>query len=83
MSNKTIFRICALTRELKDRSTMFRIVKINEDVVIDLNQNLQGRGCYLTKSKEVISLAKKKYILSKSLRCKVDLSLYDKLLELL
>lgn len=81
--SREIKRICACTRIKKDRSTMFRIAKINEEIVLDLSQGLQGRGCYLSKDKDVILLAKKKNVLAKSLKCKVDLSFYDKLIELL
>lgn len=81
---KVIFRTCAYSRTLKDRQTMFRVVKTpNHEIKIDLTYILQGRGVYLSKDKDIITNAKKRHILEKHLKV-VDLqNVYDELIKLL
>ena len=81
---KTITRICAFSKEVKDRKSMFRVVKTpNHEIKIDPSYKLQGRGAYLSKDKEVITNAKKRHILEKALRVADCQIIYDQLLELI
>ena len=81
---KLILRTCAYSRKVNDRQTMFRVVKTpNHEIKIDLTYRLQGRGVYLSKDKEIISNAKKRHTLEKSLKVVDCQSLYDELIELL
>ena len=81
---KVILRICAYLREVKDRQTMFRVVKTpNHEIKIDPSYKLQGRGAYLSRDKEVITNAKKRHILEKALRVADCQIIYDQLLELI
>ena len=81
---KVIYRICAYSRKLTDRQSMFRVVKTpNHEIKIDLDGKLQGRGAYLSKDKSVIESAKKRHTLEKALRVNDCQTVYDKLLELL
>ena len=81
---KLILRTCAYTRRINDRQTMFRVVKTpNHEIKIDLTYRLQGRGVYLSKDKEIISNAKKRHTLEKSLKVVDCQNVYDELIELL
>ena len=81
---KVVTRICAFLREVKDRQSMFRVVKTpNHEIKIDLDGKLQGRGAYLSKDKSVIESAKKRHTLEKALRVKDCQTVYDELLDLL
>ena len=81
---KVILRTCAYSRKVNDRQSMFRIVKTpNHEIHIDLTYHLQGRGVYLSKDKEVITLAKKRHTLEKGLKVVDCQSIYDELLKLL
>lgn len=81
---KVIYRICAYSRKLTDRQSMFRVVKTpNHEISIDLTYVKQGRGAYLSKDKEVIMSAKKRRILEKHLRVMDCQNIYDQLLDLL
>ena len=81
---KVILRICAYLREVKDRQTMFRVVKTpNHEIKIDLDGILQGRGAYLSKDKEVIMSAKKRHLLEKHLKVVDCQNIYDQLIDLL
>ena len=81
---KTIFRICACSRNKTDRQSMFRVVKTpNHEIKIDLTYHLQGRGAYLSKDKDIILTAKKRHVLEKHLNVVDCQNVYDELIELL
>ena len=81
---KTVTRICAFSRQVKDRESMFRVVKTpNHEIKIDLDGRLQGRGAYLSKDKSVIENAKKRRTLEKALRVNDCQNVYDQLIDLL
>ena len=81
---KVILRICAYLREVKDRQTMFRVVKTpNHEIKIDLTYLAKGRGAYLSKDKDVITTAKKRRVLEKSLKVVDCQNVYDQMLDLL
>ena len=81
---KQIFRTCLYTRQVKERSLLFRVVKTpNHEIKIDLTYSLQGRGAYLSKDKEVIINAKKRRYLEKGLKVTDCQNIYDELLKLL
>ena len=81
---KTITRICAFSKEVKDRKSMFRVVKTpNHEINIDLTYILPGRGAYLSKDKDIILKAKKRHTLEKSLKVIDCQNIYDQLIDLL
>ena len=81
---KIVLRTCAYLRKVFDRRSMFRVVKTpNHEIKIDLTYHLQGRGVYLSKDKEIITNAKKRHTLEKSLKVVDCQSLYDELIKLL
>ena len=81
---KLILRTCAYSRKVNDRQTMFRVVKTpNHEIIIDSTYKAQGRGCYLSKDKNLILKAKSKHIIEKHLRVNDCQKVYDQLLELL
>ena len=81
---KTINRICAYSRKINDRESMFRVVKTpNHEIKIDSEHRLQGRGAYLSKDKSIIESAKKRHTLEKALRVNDCQNVYDQLIDLL
>ena len=81
---KVILRTCAYSRMLKNRQTMFRVVKTpNHEIKIDLTYLVQGRGAYLSKDNDVISAAKKRHTLEKCLKVIDCQNVYDELIKLL
>jgi uncharacterized protein len=81
---KIPMRKCVATGEMKPKKELIRIVRSKEgDVSIDPTGKKSGRGAYLSLDREVITLAKKKNVLSSHLNATIDPSLYDQLLELL
>ena len=82
--NKTILRTCIVTRKLLSKEEMFRIVKTpNHEIKIDSSYVAQGRGCYLSRDKELILKAKSKRMIEKHLKVSDCQAVYDELLKLL
>ena len=82
--NKTIYRTCIIKRELLNREEMFRVVKTpNHEIIIDFSYKAKGRGCYLSKDKNLILKAKNKRLIEKQLRVSDCQTVYDELLKLL
>lgn len=81
---KAFFRKCVVCGEKFLKKDLLRIVKNKEgEILIDPLQKLSGRGAYVCKSNECISLIKKKNALNRSLKNKVPDEIYDKLPEVL
>ena len=81
--NKTIIRTCIVSKSLYSRESMFRVVKTpNHEIIIDSTYKAQGRGCYLSRDKNLILKAKSKRIIEKHLRVSDCQKVYDQLLEL-
>lgn len=60
---------------------MIRFAKINDEVVIDKNQKLQGRGAYVCKSEKCIGLTIKKRLLNRAFKMSLDNTIYVQLGE--
>ena len=78
-----IYRLCAYTRKSFLKSDLFRVVKINNQAYFDKNQNMPGRGAYLSKNIEVIQGAQIKKTLSKALRMDVKDEVYLEMIQAL
>ena len=80
--NKVITRTCIVTRKALSREEMFRVVKTpNHEIKIDSTYKAQGRGCYISKDKDIILLAKKKSLIEKHLKVSDCAAIYDELLK--
>ena len=81
---KVPLRKCVVTNTQHPKMEMFRVVRDNlGNVQIDQTGKVRGHGAYVTKSKEVILMAKKKKVLDRHLEVKVPDTIYDELLALL
>lgn len=81
---KVPMRKCVATLEQHPKRDMFRVVRTPElTVLVDLKGKVNGRGAYISKSKEAILLAKKRKVLDKQLEVEVPESIYQELLDLL
>lgn len=75
-------RMCAVTREMLPKSGLIRLVKTEKGILVDNEKRLSGRGVYITRSIEVIALAKKRKTLNRAFKCEIDNAIYLKLEEL-
>ena len=81
---RIIQRTCIVSRKLLDRESMFRVVKTpNHEIKIDFSYKMAGRGCYLSKDKELILKAQSKHLIEKHLRVNDCQTVYDELLKIL
>ena len=65
---KVPLRMCVVTRNREDKRNLLRIVKDQENnVFVDVTGKQNGKGAYITKSKEVLEMAKKNKALDRAL----------------
>ncbi len=74
-------RRCVACRTSKQQDEMLRIAKINGKFIIDEANKLGGRGAYICKNKQCLSLAIKKKALNKAFKTNVDSEIYNLLGE--
>lgn len=80
---KTSLRKCVVTKEMFPKETLIRVVRNKEgEVFVDPTGKKNGRGAYVSKSKEVILRAKETGVLRTHLQAEIDPSIYDQLEEL-
>lgn len=76
-------RKCIVTNELKPKKEMIRVVRNKEGkVFIDPTGKQNGRGAYLTITKEIIEQAEEERVLEKVFQMKIDPSVYVELMKL-
>lgn len=85
MADKKIpMRQCIALCQQFPKKDMFRIVKTpTGEIQIDLKGKVNGRGAYISKSKEAINVCKNKKVLEKKLEASIPDDIYDRLLELI
>lgn len=77
---KVPLRMCVVTRNREDKRNLLRIVKDQENnVFVDVTGKQNGKGAYITKSKEVLEMAKKNKALDRALECEVPESVYEEI----
>ena len=77
---KVPLRMCVVTRNREDKRNLLRIVKDQENnVFVDVTGKQNGKGAYVTKSKEVLEMAKKNKALDRALECEVPESVYEEI----
>ena len=73
-------RMCVVTKEKTDKRNLLRIVKTKDNqILVDLTGKQNGKGAYITKSKEVLEKAKKNKALDKALEITTPDSIYDEI----
>ncbi len=83
-TKKIPLRKCVVTGERYEKRDLMRIVRTPEGLVIyDKTGKANGRGVYLSKSKEVIAKAKKLNVLKRHLEIEIPEGIYEELLKAL
>ena len=75
-------RMCVACRERNDKNKLLRIVKVDDEILVDSTHKMQARGVYLCNSTECVRLAQKKRTLERAFSGKVEAEIYQKILEL-
>ena len=83
-NKKVPLRKCVVTGEMLPKKSMIRIVRSKEGVVsVDPSGKMSGRGAYVSKSEEVVEMARKKNSLERQLDVKIPDEIYEELLKLI
>lgn len=72
-------RMCIACRGMFEKGGLIRLVKEDNEVVIDLKNKKPGRGAYICKNEDCILLAKKKRAIQSKLKTAVPDSIYERL----
>ena len=81
---RLVYRTCIISRCAYLKESMFRVVKTpNHEIKIDSTYKAQGRGCYLSKDKDLILTAKSRRLMEKHLKVNDCQMVYDELIKLL
>ncbi|MFO8069907.1 MAG: YlxR family RNase P modulator [Alkalibacterium sp.] len=79
---KIPMRKCVVSREMKPKKEMVRIVRSKDgDVSVDPTGKKNGRGAYISLDTALVKEAKDKKIFNQTLNAQVDDSFYDDLME--
>ena len=81
---KIPMRKCLATNESFPKNELLRIVRTPEGVVkVDTTGKLNGKGAYISKSKEALKILKDKKLLNKALEVNVDDSVYKEIEDII
>jgi len=72
MSKVEPLRMCLVSRQMLPKSQLIRLVKTPLGIEIDNKKEIAGRGVYISKSLDVIALAKNKKTLNKAFKFNID-----------
>ena len=77
---KIPMRRCLATNESFPKKELLRIVRTPEgEVKVDLTGKLNGKGAYISRSKEALELARKKKVLNRALEVEIPEDIYEEI----
>lgn len=74
-------RMCVGCRKKAAKKDLIRLVKENDDILVDKKGNTLARGVYICKNEQCVALAGKKKALSRHFKRNVSDTVYDKLIK--
>lgn len=81
---KITLRKCLATNTMLPKEDLLRVVKSKEgNIFVDLTSKANGRGAYISKSMDALTLAKKKKVFERAFECEVPESLYIEIEEII
>lgn len=78
-TRKIPMRKCTGCQEMKEKKSLIRVVKSEDNFSIDFTGKANGRGAYICKNKECLEKSIKNKGLERSFKCKINSSIYDEL----
>lgn len=79
---KIPLRMCVVTKNREEKRNLLRIVKTKDgEILVDTTGKLNGKGAYITKSPEVLALARKNKALDRALNTEISEEVYKKIAE--
>ncbi|MBR4706424.1 MAG: YlxR family protein [Pseudobutyrivibrio sp.] len=78
MSTKELpLRKCVACGQMLSKDKLFKVAKVNDEIILDKTGKAQGRGAYVCKSKECIDLALKRKSFNRALKQAVSNEVFD------
>ena len=74
-------RMCIITRQMKPKSELLRLVKVNDKIIVDKKQKAQQRGFYVSCDAEILKNLKKTKALNRVFKMQISESVYDEVLK--
>ncbi len=81
MIKKIPMRTCISCKQCKPKKDLIRIVKNNDDFLLDKSGKLNGRGAYICNNQECIEKLIKNKLLNKTFKQNISQDVYDKIKE--
>ncbi len=81
MIKKIPMRTCISCKQCKPKKDLIRIVKNNDDFLLDKSGKLNGRGAYICNNRECIEKLIKNKLLNKTFKQNISQDVYDKIKE--
>ena len=80
MANKKIpMRQCVGCGEMKAKKELIRVIKTEEEVLLDTTGRKNGRGAYICANPECLKKARKSKVLERSLKASIPDEVYENL----
>ncbi len=81
---KIPMRKCVATQQQAPKKELLRIVRCPDGTIaVDVSGRMNGRGAYLLKTDEAVTIARKKKCLDRALECPVEDAVYERILEVI
>ena len=74
-------RMCLITRQMKPKSELIRLVSVDGKIVVDKKQKIQKRGFYVSRDAETLKNLKKSKALNRAFKAPVADSVYDEVMK--
>ena len=78
VTKKTPQRMCVVCKQMFDKKDLVRILKTEDDIIIDLSGKKNGRGAYICKN-GCISKCEKTHALDRTFKMPIEKEFYQKL----
>ncbi len=75
-------RMCVLTRQMKPKTELIRLVKKDGQIFVDEKQKMSGRGVWLSKDLEILKNLEKSKCLNRAFKCEINDDVYQKVRSL-
>ena len=81
---KIPMRRCLATNESFPKKELLRIVRTPEgEVKVDLTGKMNGKGAYISRSREALEIAKKKKVLARALETEIPEAVYEQIAQVI
>ena len=78
---QSVERTCIVCRQKKDKNQMTRIVCDGENVLIENDKKLNGRGAYICKDENCLDLLIKNKSLNRAFKKNISLETYEEIIN--